>query len=54
MIALLMFTARKDIMGTFANGRVTQIAALVATLLVLVLNAFLIAQTFGVAIPGLS
>jgi manganese transport protein len=53
MIALLMFTKRIDIMGSFANGRVTHIAALVATALVLLLNLFLIAQTFGVAIPGL-
>jgi len=53
MIALLLFTKRIDIMGSFANGRITQIAALVATALVLLLNAFLIAQTLGVAIPGL-
>ncbi|MGH6727221.1 MAG: Nramp family divalent metal transporter, partial [Pseudolabrys sp.] len=54
MIALLMFTRRPDIMGRFANGRVTQIAAIVATVLVLLLNTFLIAQTLGVAIPGLN
>jgi manganese transport protein len=53
MIALLMFTRRADIMGSFANGRITRIAAVVATALVLVLNAFLILQTLGVAIPGL-
>ena len=53
MIALLMFTGRADIMGKFVNGRVTRIAAVVATVLVLVLNAFLIVQTLGVPIPGL-
>jgi manganese transport protein len=53
MIALLMFTQRADIMGSFANGRITRIAAVVATVLVLALNAFLIAQILGVAIPGL-
>lgn len=53
MIALLIFTGRADIMGVFVNGRVTRIAALVGTALVLVLNAFLIAQFFGVKIPGL-
>jgi manganese transport protein len=53
MIALLMFTRRADIMGSFANGRITRIAAVVATALVLLLNAFLILQTLGVAIPGL-
>ena len=54
MIALLMFTRRPDIMGTFADGRVTRIAAVIATALVLLLNAFLIAQTLGLAIPGLA
>ena len=53
MIALLMFTGRADIMGKFVNGRITRVAAVVATIVVLVLNAFLIAQTFGVPIPGL-
>ena len=54
MISLLMFTRRADIMGQFANSRLTQIAALVGTAIVLVLNTFLILQTFGVPIPGLS
>ena len=40
-------------MGKFVNGRVTRIAAVVATALVLALNAFLIAQILGVPIPGL-
>jgi manganese transport protein len=53
MIALILFTGRTDIMGSFVNGRVTRIAALVATLLVLVLNVFLILQIVGVTIPGL-
>jgi manganese transport protein len=52
MIALLMFTRRTDIMGQFANGRLTHIAAMVATAVVLLLNAILILQTLGVAIPG--
>ena len=54
MIALLMFTGRADIMGTFVNGRMTRVAAVIATVVVLLLNAFLIAQTFGVPIPGLN
>jgi manganese transport protein len=53
MIALLLFTRRDDIMGSFVNGRVTKIAALCGTALVLALNAFLIAQLTGVEIPGL-
>ena len=54
MISLLMFTRRADIMGQFANGRLTQLAAIGATTIVLLLNIFLILQTFGVPIPGLS
>ena len=54
MIALLLFTGRADIMGRFANGRVTAVAALVGTALVLLLNLILILQTFGVPIPGLA
>lgn len=52
MIALLMFTRRGDIMGPFANSRLTQIAASLGTVVVLVLNAFLILQTFGIALPA--
>jgi manganese transport protein len=54
MIALLMFTRRSDIMGHFANNRLTNFAAIVGTVVVLSLNVFLILQTFGVPIPGLS
>jgi manganese transport protein len=54
MIALLIFTGRRDIMGAFTNGRLTRIAALVGTAAVLVLNIVLILQTLGVEIPGLS
>ena len=54
MIALLIFTRRSDIMGQFTNGRLTNIAAIVGTAVVLGLNVFLILQTFGVPIPGLS
>jgi manganese transport protein len=53
MIALLMFTRRADIMGPFANGRLTNLAALAGTIVVLGLNVFLILQTLGVPIPGL-
>ncbi len=53
MIALLIFTGRRDIMGAFTNGRLTRAAAVAATIVVLGLNSFLIAQTLGVAIPGL-
>src|SRR5271163_1065040 len=54
MIALLIFTRNADIMGRFANGQLTHAAAIVSTIIVLLLNVFLILQTFGVTIPGLS
>jgi manganese transport protein len=54
MIALIIFTNRADIMGPFRNNRVTRIAAVVGTTVVLVLNAVLIALSLGVPIPGLS
>jgi manganese transport protein len=53
MISLLMFTRRDDIMGQFANGRLTHVAALIGTAVVLLLNIFLIVQTIGIPIPGL-
>ena len=54
MIALVLFTRRRDLMGPFANGRATQVAALAGAALVLALNAVLLAQAFGVPIPGLA
>jgi manganese transport protein len=54
MIALLMFTRRADIMGRFVNRPLTNAAAVAGTAIVLALNGFLIAQTLGVPIPGLS
>jgi manganese transport protein len=54
MIALLVFTRQRDVMGAFANGRLTQAAAIVATALVLVLNGLLLLLTLGVPLPLLS
>jgi manganese transport protein len=53
VIALLIFTRRKDIMGAFVNSRLTNVAAIAGTVLVLVLNTILLLQTCGVDIPGL-
>src|SRR5499427_4029019 len=53
MIALVMFTRRRDIMGAFANSRLTSVGAMAGTIVVLLLNVLLILQTFGVPIPGL-
>jgi manganese transport protein len=53
MIALVLFTRRPDIMGSFANSRLTSTVAVVGTVVVLTLNMFLILDTFGVPVPGL-
>jgi len=53
MIALLLLTGRRDVMGDFVNGRVTQIIAISAAVLVLLLNALLLLQTAGMEVPGL-
>jgi manganese transport protein len=53
VIALLMFTRRKDIMGAFANNRLTNFAAIVGTVVILALNVILLLQAVGAAIPGL-
>ncbi|POR47436.1 manganese transport protein [Paraburkholderia eburnea] len=54
MVALVRFTRRRDIMGEFANGPMTDLAAIAATVLILLLNGVLLLQTFGVALPGFS
>ena len=47
MIALVMFTRRRDIMGEFVNRRMTDLAAIAGTAIVLVLNVVLLVQTIG-------
>jgi manganese transport protein len=54
MIALVMFTRNREIMGEFANGWLIDIAAIVGTILILGLNIVLLLQTFGISIPGLA
>jgi manganese transport protein len=44
MIALLILTRRRDVMGSYANGRFTTAAAAVAAAIVLALNALLVLQ----------
>ena len=51
MVALVLLTGNRRVMGGFANGRLTQIAATLAAAVVLVLNALLVLQIFGVALP---
>jgi manganese transport protein len=53
MIALVMFTRRADIMGKYVNSKLTDVAAIVGTVIILALNIILVLQTVGVDIPGL-
>ena len=52
MIALVIFTRSRAIMGEFANGRLTHLTAVAGTIAVLGLNVILLLQVFGVSIPG--
>jgi manganese transport protein len=47
MVALLIFTGRRDIMGAFTNSRFTAALAIMGTAIVLALNLVLIAETFA-------
>jgi manganese transport protein len=52
MIALLILTRRRDIMGSCASGFLTIAAAGTAAAVVLALNLVLVLQTIGVALPA--
>ncbi|HEX7911893.1 MAG TPA: Nramp family divalent metal transporter [Paraburkholderia sp.] len=53
MIALVIFTSRRDIMGAFVNSRLVSGTAVLGTAAILGLNVILLLQTFGVAVPGI-
>lgn len=53
MIALVLFTRSRRVMGMHANGPLTNLIASLGAAAVLALNAILLLQTFGVALPGL-
>ncbi len=53
MIALLVLAGRRDVMGEFANRRMTQIGAVAAAAIVLALNLILLLQTAGIPVPYL-
>ncbi len=54
MIALLLLSRRKSVMGDYATPRKVFCVAVTATAVVLCLNAILIAQSLGIPVPGLS
>jgi manganese transport protein len=47
LIPLVLFTARRDLMGSLVNRKITTVAASVVAALIIALNFFLLAQTFG-------
>jgi manganese transport protein len=49
LVPLVMFTSRRKIMGPLVNRRATTGAAAVVAGLIIALNVFLLAQTFGLA-----
>jgi manganese transport protein len=53
MIALVLFTRRRDVMGVFANTTLTNALAIGGTVVILTLNAVLILHSIGADIPGL-
>ncbi len=53
VIALVIFTRRRDIMGTLTNTKVTTILAILCSVVILSLNVLLLYQNFGGQIPGL-
>jgi manganese transport protein len=54
MIALLILTRRRDVMGSYANGRFTTAAATAAAAIVLVLNLLFVLQIVGAPLPALA
>jgi len=53
LIALVLFTARTDIMGRFVNGKLLSLLAMTATAVIIALNTILILQVAGVSLAGL-
>ena len=51
MIALLILTSRREIMGVFVNKPLTTFGAILAAVLIILLNIVLLLQTAGVRLP---
>jgi len=52
LIALILLTARRDVMGVFVNARLSTTIAALAAVVVIALNLFLLAQAAGLAEHG--
>lgn len=53
LVALVLFTRRRDVMGSLVNRRGTTVLAVLCTVVILVLNVVLLYQGVGGTIPGL-
>lgn len=53
MVALIIFSGRKDIMGQFRTGLLLRVLAMIGAAIVLALNVVLLVQIFGIGVPGL-
>jgi manganese transport protein len=53
MIALLVLSGRRDVMGDFANRRLTHVGTATAAAIVLALNLILLLQIAGIPVPYL-
>lgn len=53
MIALVLFTRNRAIMGAHANGPLINILAVAGAAVILTLNLVLVLETFGLPVPGL-
>jgi manganese transport protein len=49
LVPLVVFTSRRDVMGTLVNAKATVVAATAVAALISGLNVFLLVQTFGLA-----
>lgn len=52
VIALLIFTCRRDIMGEFVNSHLTTVISILGAIIIVTLNIVLLLQFAGVVIPG--
>jgi manganese transport protein len=52
VIALLIFTCRRDIMGEFVNSHLTTAISILGAIVIVTLNIVLLLQFAGVVIPG--
>lgn len=53
MVALIIFTSRRDIMGEYATGIPVRIVAILGAATVLCLNFVLLSAFFGLPVPGM-